>query len=332
MEQLETKLKDYLEEVTGMKVAMHSHGTSHLPFFMTRLYDLTDMRLGTMSYLAVFLKQEDEFKPAQFLKHFAQISGFELDDVCVVAESLPSYVRKRMIEKGISFVVPNVQMYLPGMGMELRSRSASKKGKKPSHLSPATQVVLIYGLLGRIKEPVSPLVLSKKLFYSTMTMSRSFDELEAMELGHVERIGRERLLTLALEKRHIWKEALPRLKSPVRHQKRIAERDMKRNDVFLAGDALAAGLTALSKQTMMGERDIPEYAVSADTWKRLEKEGVETIPVDEPGTCLLQVWRYDPKVLEVDGMVDPFSLYLSFQGETDERIEMVLEEMLERYL
>lgn len=332
MEQLETKLKDYLDEVTGMKVAMHSHGTSHLPFFMTRLYDLTDMRLGAMSYLAVFLKQDDEFKPAQFLKHLAQISDYELDDVCVVAESLPSYVRKRMIEKGISFVVPNVQMYLPGMGMELRNRSASKKGKKPGHLSPATQVVLIYGLLGRIKEPVSPLELSKKLFYSTMTMSRAFDELEAMELGHIERIGRERLLTLALEKRHIWKEALPRLKSPVRDHKRIAEWYMRRTDIVRFGDALPAGITALSKQTMIGERDTPEYAVSADTWKRLEKEGVEIIPVDEPGTCLLQVWRYDPKVLEVDGMVDPFSLYLSFQGETDERIEMALEDMLERYL
>lgn len=332
MEQLAKKLTEYLNEVTGMKITMHSHGMSHLPFFMTRLYDLADMRLGAMSYMAVFLKQEDEFKPAQFLKHLAQISNFELDDVCVIAESLPSYVRKRMIEKGISFVVPNVQMYLPAMGMELRSRSISKKGKKPDFLSPATQVVLIYGLLGRIKGAVSPLELSKKLFYSTMTMSRALDELEAMELGHVERIGRERLLTLVQEKRLVWKEALARLKSPVRYQKRIAERDMRRNDVFLAGDALPAGITALSQQTMIGERDIPEYAISADAWKRLEKEGVETIPVDEPGTCLLQVWRYDPKVLEVDGMVDPFSLYLSFQGETDERIEMALDDMLERYL
>jgi DNA-binding MarR family transcriptional regulator len=250
----------------------------------------------------------------------------------VIAESLPSYVRKRMIESGISFVVPKVQMYLPGMGMELRSRSASKKRKKPDHLSPATQVVLIYGLLGHIKAPVSPLELSKKLFYSTMTMSRAFDELEAMELGHAERIGRERLLTLAPEKRYIWKEALPRLKSPVRHQRRIAERDMRRDDVFLVGDALAAGLTALARQTMIADREIPEYAISADTWKRLEKEGVKTIPVDEPGTCLLQVWSYDPKVLGVGGMVDPFSLFLSFQEETDERIEIALEDMLERYL
>jgi hypothetical protein len=165
-----------------------------------------------------------------------------------------------------------------------------------------------------------------------MTMSRAFDELEAMELGHVERIGQERLLTLAPEKRYIWKEALPRLKSPVRHQRRIAERDMRRDDVFLVGDALAAGLTALAKQTMIADREIPECAVSADTWKRLEKEGVKTIPVDEPGTCLLQVWSYDPRVLGVDGMVDPFSLFLSFQGETDERIEIALEDMLERYL
>jgi hypothetical protein len=39
-------------------MAMHSHGTSHLPFFMTRLYDLADMRLGPISYLAIFLKQD----------------------------------------------------------------------------------------------------------------------------------------------------------------------------------------------------------------------------------------------------------------------------------
>ena len=46
---------------------------------------------------------------------------------------------------------------------------------------------------------------------------------------------------------------------------------------------------------------------------------------------MLQIWCYDPKILEVDGCVDPFSLYLSFQNENDERIEMALEEMMEKY-
>ena len=326
MEQLEKKLKSYLDEVTGMEPVVYPLQLSYLPFFMERLYELADMKLGRQTYKAVFLKQEDEFKPAQFLKHLAQISDFDADEVCLVADSLPGYVRKRLLEKGVSFVVPYVQMYLPGMGMELRTRGEGKKTKKLNHLSPATQVVLIHGLLGRITQPVSPLELSKSLFYSAMSMSRALDELESTELGHVERMGRERLLSFTEDKRHIWEDALPRLKNPVRDQKRIIKQEG-----FLK-DALPAGITALSKKTMIGEADIPEYAVSADTWKRLEKEGVKTIPVEDYGTCVLQVWRYDPKVLEVEGMVDPFSLYLSFQGETDERVDMALEDLLKQYL
>jgi DNA-binding MarR family transcriptional regulator len=326
MERLEKKLKIYLGEVTGRAITVHPHGVSHLPYFLTRLYDLFDVKIGSVSYTAVFLKQEDEFKPVQFLKHLAQIPEIQNDDVCVVAESLPSYVRKRMIEKGLSFVIPNVQMFLPGMGMELRSRSVGKKSRKRDYLSPATQVVLIHWLLGRFSEPVTPLELSKQLYYSTMTMSRALDELEVLEIGHVERRGRERLLTFTMEKQAVWQAMLPRLKNPVRYLKRIAQRDLHSND------ALPAGLTALSKQSMIGEPDLPEYAVSSELWKNLEKEGVKTIPLEEYGTCVIQVWRYDPKILELNGMVDPFSLYLSFQGEADDRIEMALEEMMEKYL
>jgi len=76
----------------------------------------------------------------------------------------------------------------------------------------------------------------------------------------------------------------------------------------------------------------PEYAISRNDWKALEKTGVDIIPIEEPGTCLLQVWCYAPQILEVDGAVDPFSLFLSLQGTNDERIEMALEEMMEQVL
>jgi hypothetical protein len=36
--------------------------------------------------------------------------------------------------------------------------------------------------------------------------------------------------------------------------------------------------------------------------------------------------------LGVEGYVDPFSLFLSLKDESDERIEMALEEMMEQYL
>ena len=326
MDKLAKNLKEYLAEVTGMNITLRKRDGGNLPYFLTRLYDLSDLTLDATHFIAVFLKQEEEFKPAEFLKHLAQIPGGHEDVVCVVAKTLPSYVRKRMIEKGIAFVIPNVQMYLPHIGMELRSRSGGKRVNKLDRISPATQVVLIYWLLGKINRPVTPLELSKRLFYSTMTMTRALDEMEALEIGKVERIGRERLLTITDEREMVWKHALPRLKSPIRYQKRINEHDLRNQD------RLPAGLTALSRQTMLAESGTPEYAVSGDVWKRMEKEGIETIPLEEYGTCVLQVWRYDPGLLEVDGMVDPFSLYLSLQNENDERIEMALEKMMERFL
>jgi hypothetical protein len=95
---------------------------------------------------------------------------------------------------------------------------------------------------------------------------------------------------------------------------------------------LLAGISALSTRTMLSEPAYPEYAVSRDAWKAMEKRGVVNVPMEEPGTCLLQVWCYDPRVLEVDGAVDPFSLFLSLQNAADERIDMALEKMMKQYL
>ena len=54
--------------------------------------------------------------------------------------------------------------------------------------------------------------------------------------------------------------------------------------------------------------------------------------MEEPGTGLLQVWCYDPNILAVDGLADPFSLFLSLQDSDDERVEMALVEILNPYL
>ena len=326
VDRLVKELKHYLAEVTGLKITVSSLNVSDLPYFFTRRYALYHLTVGGVRFPAVFLRQEDDFKPAQFIKHMRQVSSIGMDGVCVVAQSLPSYVRKRLVEKGVAFVIPMVQMYLPALGMELRPRAARMKPVSVERFSPVTQVVLIHWLLGRLEGLVTPLDLSKQLCYSAMSMSRALDELESSPFAQVERVGRKRLATFSGDRKIIWQEELPRLRNPISHSVRIIEQDLHQRDV------LPAGLTALSNRSMLSAPAYPEYAVSRNVWKVMENAGVEKIPVEEPGTCLLQVWCYDPKVLEVDGQVDPFSLYLSLQNETDERIEMALEEMMERYL
>jgi len=260
------------------------------------------------------------------MKHIRQVPTIEPEEVCVVAQFLPAYVRKRLLEKGIPFVIPKVQMYLPRLGIELRARPRRMKPDRMERFRPATQAVLIHQLLGRVHAPVTPLELSKQLRYSAMSMSRALDELGSSGIAQIERVGRERLLSFPEDRKATWQQAIPRLRNPVRRVVRMLESDMHWQG------ALPAGTTALASQSMLSAPTCPEYAVSNAVWKEIKESGVEIIPLEEPGTCLLQVWSYDPKMLEVDGQVDPFSLYLSLQNEADERIEAALETILERYL
>ena len=43
------------------------------------------------------------------------------------------------------------------------------------------------------------------------------------------------------------------------------------------------------------------------------------------------MWKYDPARFMKDGLVDPVSLAMSFEGNADERIEGAIEEYLEDY-
>ena len=115
MDQLLNNLVKYLTEVTGLGVTATPMPSDNLPYFFTRQYALYHLVIGGTSFTAAFLQDETDFKPVQFIKHMRQVPLLEIDSLCVVAHSLPTYVRKRLIEKGISFIIPGVQMYLPAL-------------------------------------------------------------------------------------------------------------------------------------------------------------------------------------------------------------------------
>ena len=56
------------------------------------------------------------------------------------------------------------------------------------------------------------------------------------------------------------------------------------------------------------------------------KRKYEVIPPDE-ADIVLQLWRYSPDVLG-DGAIDSLSLALSLREETDERVQMAIDEIL----
>jgi hypothetical protein len=44
---------------------------------------------------------------------------------------------------------------------------------------------------------------------------------------------------------------------------------------------------------------------------------------------IVEIWRYVPQCLATNKIADPLSVYLSYEKNMDERIEMALDELLE---
>lgn len=60
--------------------------------------------------------------------------------------------------------------------------------------------------------------------------------------------------------------------------------------------------------------------------ERIENFGIVTDK--QFGENEIQVWKYNPKMLSTEGVVDKLSLYLSLKDNEDERIQIELERLI----
>lgn len=329
---------DYLTEVAGLYAAAKPLRPRHLPVFIVEQYDFYTLKLGALEVLGVALQdttdplvvralaeEKEAFSPAALAKHQVHFPVKE-NGFVLIARRLENFTRKRLIDMKVPFVVPHVQLYWPTLGLEVRKRnqeSVSVKGIDT--MAPAEQAVVM-GIMNDIfPTTFQPKELERILGYNLMSMTRAVKILEGAGLGKSVKKGVNRLFT-PLEKHDLWKQALPHFKNPVRNTVRLEEHDMRDEAKILAGES------ALARISMLGAPRTPTYAVARDQWRRLQSKAISYLTTEEPGTCAVQVWRYDPALFAKDGAVDVFSLYLSLKDSHDERVAMALEEAMKDFL
>jgi len=297
-----------------------------LPPYLRNMYLITEGDLRGRRSLWLFVR--DEPTPATIEKHLSAIGERWPDAQVVVFDRLPSYVRRRLIEKGISFVVPGTQLYVPEHGLDFRSRARQSLEKREA-LRPSAQAMLLYLLLhasesSRVRSASG---LAPILGQSLMTASRAVAELESHELIRVQSAGRTREISLRGEARDVWQAAQALLRTPIAKRSTLAD-----GPPALADGYVLAGLTALSRQSMLAEPRARNYAVGPARARASEAAGVETArdwPADEEEPATVEVWSYDPVPLSDGSVVDPLSLSLSLRDDPDERVQSALGRLLE---
>lgn len=323
---------DYLMETVGFHTIVQRLRPRHLPIFITEQYDFYTLRCDDLTVLGVVLRVtstevQKSFSPSALQKHqeYFPIQKNH-DGFLLIACRLEGFTRKRLIEMKVPFIVPHVQLYWPALGLEFRKRNQKKTIEKISDsLEPGTQAVVI-GIMNGLFLPIfQPRDLEKKLSYSLMSMTRAVEQLEKMELGVSHKKGINRLFT-PIEKHTLWKRVLSHLKDPVRGIMRFEECNIPEDIKILAGES------ALAQISDLVEPRTPTYAVGRDQWRRLQDRAIPHLKTEEPGTCAVQIWRYDPALFAKKGVVDVFSLYLSLKDSHDERVAMACIQMIKEYL
>ncbi len=322
----EQALVDYIEQVTGSKPKLEVPSTTaSLPLFLREQFEFAEMELfGRRVLVAVEKTSPDELSASEYARNVAMLrQGLGRDAVLVMAK-LPSYVRNRLVREGVPFIVPGAQMFLPMLMIDLRERFSKAESRIQDKLSPVSQLVVIYQILG---EPVAHIALAQlgqRLAYSPQAVSLAHKELQDAKLCDVRRTGRMIFLEFRLRGRALWEKAEPLMASPVRRTQWVRWGQPRAR-------AVVSGTTALSRLSMLAEDAVPTYAMrDRELVAAFEKGGLLGCGGPDDADARMESWKYDPWALAENGVADPCSLYLSLRRSGDERVQKEIGFLSER--
>lgn len=321
-------------------------GADHLPFFLQSNYRFYQASLFEYPCLLMLASMPGGETPAVVRKHWQAVSKHFQGDVIYLIESVSSYNRKRLIEQRVPFLVPSNQLYLPGLGIDLREYFKPGRQTEKNHLSAPAQALLLREILQHDCAGLPAKDLAHKLGYSPMTITRAVKELTDRQLATAEKVGREKHLSFPATGRALWQAAQPSLQSPATKRIWIAVLDSEKGKSLVEGHI--AGESALAHYTDLAATGIDQRAITTDKWATLAKQADIQVLASEPvganppfqssqmirkdrDAIELELWSYPPDVIAPGKpWVDPLSLWLSLATNTDERVELARESLLER--
>lgn len=325
MRPLKQHLVDYLQSISGSFPELTAEPASTLPLFLRARCQLYSVPLfGRPLLLALVQDGENPDSPGSHQKFANQLHAHLGKSVVLVLDQLSSHARNRMVQIGIPFIVPGTQLFIPTVLMDLRERfprPISAGTGKP--LTPAAQSVVLYHLQRQSMENLSLREIALKIGYSPIMLTNVKAELEAAQLCRTVRQGRSLTLQFLSQGRGLWQQAQPFLSSPVKYVRWLHWNAS-------AQPKFAAGMTALSRRTLITDDRLPTFAsLISELAEPVVNGGFQQVEEPALATLRMEIWQYDPALLAKEGMVDSLSLYLSLRESPDERIQQQLAILLE---
>lgn len=335
-------VESYLKETIDSHVVIKPwREKDKLPLFLKNSYEFYEMVI--LGHRCVML--EILYKPQGFVamqKHIRRIQELTDQEIVLHFKEITRYRRKSLIVNRVPFIIEDGQVFLPFLGMDLKSdlkdnessissldthrvfrqiRYLHEKEEETTVFSATTQRAYLSFLYNQDLE-VNTTEFAEIIGVTKMTASRALNDLYHAKLITYEvggKTGRSKVYR-RIQDPYYFEKGMDFLKTPVREV--IYVRSMP-------DGALVAGLDALAQLSMINP---PDHAVRALSRQLLEKVELEIVTnrdmIKDEKLIELQIWAYDPRPFTHNKYVDLLSLHASLKEEHDERVEQALKEVL----
>jgi hypothetical protein len=328
---LTEKLRSYLRDVVGASPQLDPAPDAivkPLPLFLRDTYQWRVGKLFDHDLLFAIEKSRqvegEATTPADYVKQADTLREKLGREVVFVLNPVPSFIRTRLVQAQVPFIVPGTQMFLPMLLVDLREHYPRLRPPRPERLLTSAQVIVLHQLIHGSLDGLSQSEIARVIDYTTMMVSNARDQLDAHGLCEVEKRGRAIVLRFPLPRRELWGKASALMTSPI--QKRVWITGTIPDDF-----RCLAGISALSRRSLLGEDAVPTFALHQAQFQALLETGkVHGCPIPADASARAELWKYDPRPLaDRSGSVDPFSLYLSLESDPDDRVQQELTRMME---
>ena len=304
----------YCKKMCGQDMALRAMDKvqlGKLPIAITGNYTCYEAVLMDVPVLLLVV-QNNSYTPKLLQKHQQMVARLTGHHTVFAMENVASYHVSRMIEARVNFIIPDKMIYIPSLLVNLKEMKDGRELEE--EVMPAmAQCVILYHLQHESLNGYTTRQLADKFRTSYASMNRALRWLNMKGLVDLEGI-KEKALVITDKGKELWEKVSPLMLSPV---DRVAYTDHELVEKPFSGES------ALERYTMIAAPDKLCKAVSKE-WALEHKQLLNKYY----GDYQVEVWRYDPCLLDKNHAVDPLSLYVSLQTSDDERIRIELKNLI----
>ena len=315
-------MKEYIENILHQNIQLIPYEEQHkLPLAYRNAYHLNRMIIN--GHEALLAAPVERIPLATLRKQYRQMVAYTGLPCVLYLKETNYYSRDAMLEEGIPFVWEGHQIYLPYLGalLEDHKRPSLRNCNRISYLTQKLLLMALYEGWQRITVTKA----AEMLGVSKMSITRCFDELEAMDIPYLMVRSRARSISADADKKAMWEKIKPILRNPIITTYALKEKP----DIQLP----IAGTMALAHYSMLDDNNRPTYAVTKKNLSEIDLSAGRQTPAGEIPGCTIQEMGYQI-TFEDGSAVDPLTIVLGMGEEelSDPRVSMAIDEMLEEHV